>query len=230
MTFDETEPEWWINGENTNYENAASTRQNSLPTSPTFTLGHQVTSGQQHSLTTYTIHSVNTEVPPWTDSLIDDPEEAMMTISDHEIGAETQLGTTVDFTSSRDDGSSTTKPSITITSSIGRDPSTESISTIPDGSTKTIMPTLDSVADFHEDDYRAWTNSQRDFFQVAIILSLVILCAVCIAVFVIMAVLIHFMACKKRSGYVKDLGGYERMPLTKTGQDKTHDEIREHSV
>ena len=163
-------------------------------------------------------------------------EEEIMTTG--EVGTKTQLGTTMDLISSSDHGSSMTKSSIAMVSSIGTDGSTESISTIQmiprphDGTPKAIIiPTLDSFTAFqaHEDDYHAWTSSQHDLFRVAIILSSVFLCAVCIAVCVIMAVLI-FMACKKRSGNVRAHGYYKRMPLTDKGEHKTNNEIKEHPV
>ena len=203
----------------------------------TYTGSDKITSGKQHSLTTSTTRNIDIELSPWTDSLVNDLEEMM--IATGGTDTETQLGTTTDSdsTSSSDsDGGLTTKSSTTVSSSISRGHSTESVSTIQmvpqphHGTTKAVMPTLESLEDFqaNEDHNHAWTSSHHDLFPVAII-SLVFLCAVCIAVCVIMALVI-FMACKNRNGNVRDHGYYKRMPLTDEGQEETHNEVKEHSV
>ena len=240
----------WTDHVNTNSKRTTSTQQSELTSSKltttqswtdhmmtTYTGSNKITSEKQHSLTTSTTQSIDTELPPWTDRLVNDLEETM--IATGGTDTETQLSTTMDSdstSSSDNDGGLTTKSSTTVSSSISRGHSTDPVSTIQmilqsdAGTTKAIMPTLDSLEDFqaNEEDYHAWTNSHHDLFPVAII-SLVFLCAVCIAVCVIMAVVI-FMACEKRSGNVRDHGYYKGMPFTDKGQDETYNGVKEHSV
>ena len=85
--------------------------------------------------------------------------------------------------------------------------STEAMPTGEDGTMESGMPTtvrLSELQAYFEDEYGAWTSSQHNLLQVAIV-SLTVLCTICTVICVVMAIL-FFMVCKRRGVILRGHG------------------------
>ena len=207
-----TMPQPWSNGLITNSRRA--TIQNSLTTSQTLataqsrtdgltTISEEVTSAAGHA-------STAGDTTTMTDlaSTTDDEGTSRTTKSMNQTGHMT--------TARPQNETETPIPGVHFSESTTVETTTQMIASPSDDD--------DKFTESGTDEYDVW-NNQQELVQVAII-SLAVLCIVCVSVCIMMAVL-FFVACKRRNLQSRDYYVYKKVPLKDDQQ--THNGMQEYS-
>ena len=224
----------WINGATTNSDENTSTQANTITTSTSSTVSTGLDPGQQSwtdDLTT--VQEKVTEVS--TQSSTGNVPTTVPTLSTSTSIHDEQTTTgehldhpTTDYQRQTETETQHTRESVNTDSSekttqISHDDFTESDAKVWTTEQFSVDPELQA----NKDKYDAWNSSEHDILQVAIV-SLAILCTICIVVCVMVFVL-FFIACKRRNITLRPRGNYKKLPLTDKEQEATEDEIQEYS-
>ena len=224
----------WINGATTNSDENTSTQANTITTSTSSTVSTGLDPGQQ----------------PWTDDLTTVQERVTEVSTQGSTGSvpttvptlststsiyneQTTTGEhlghpTTDYQHQTETETQHTREPVNTDSSekttqISHNDFTESDAKVLTTEQFSVDPELQA----NKDIYDTWNSSEHDILQVAIV-SLAILCTICIVVCV-MAFVLFFIACKRRNITLRPRGNYKKLPLTDKEQEATEDEIQEYS-